>query len=57
MDFLRQLDAALARLAGRPQGQDVERHNAVRDNRLGGDYAAVMTSRHGQGVSSIGLGR
>lgn len=57
MQFFRHLNAALSRLADRMQGQDVERHNAVPDNRLGGDYAAVMRSRHSQGLGPIGFGR
>lgn len=57
MTFLRSLSSALGRLSDRMQGQDVERRNAVPDNRLGGDFAAVARARSSQGISPLGLGR
>lgn len=57
MTFLRSLSSALGRLSERMQGQDVERHNAVPNNRLGGDYAAVARARSSQGISPLGMGR
>jgi len=57
MTFLRTLSTALGRMADRMQGQDVERHNAVVGNRMGGDVAAVTQARTSQGVSLLGLGR
>ena len=57
MTFLRSLSKALGRMADQMQGQDVERHNAVPNNRLGGDMAAVSKARYGQGISPIGMGR
>ncbi|MGO1257308.1 MAG: hypothetical protein ACTMII_00010 [Brachybacterium sp.] len=57
MTFLRSLSSALGRLSERMQGQDVERHNAVPNNRLGADYAAVARARSSQGISPLGMGR
>lgn len=57
MTFLRSLSKALGRMADQMQGQDVERHNAVPNNRLGGDMAAVSKARYSQGISPIGMGR
>lgn len=57
MTFLRSLSTAVGRMADRMQGQDVERHNAVVGNRMGGDVAAVTQARTSQGVSPLGLGR
>lgn len=57
MTFLRALSSALGRLSERMQGQDVERHNVVPGNRLGGDYTAVMKAHHSQGAGPIGFGR
>lgn len=57
MTFFHRLNAAFERLADRLQGQDVERHNTVPRNRIGGDYAAVMKHHHGrQGGSPMGFG-
>lgn len=57
MTFLRSLSSALGRLSERMQGQDVERHNAVPHNRLGGDYAAVARARSSQGITTLGMSR
>lgn len=57
MTFLRNLNAALGRMADRMQGQDIERHAAKQGSNFGADYAALMRSRTSQGISSIGLGR
>lgn len=57
MNFLRTLNSALGRLSERMQGQDVERHNAVPNNRLGADYAAVARARSSQGISPLGMSR
>lgn len=57
MNFFRSLNSALSRLADHMQGQDVERSNAVPNNRLGGDYAAIMKANSNQGIGSIGMGR
>ncbi len=58
MSIFRRVSAAFENLAERMQGQDVERHNAVPNNRLGGDYAAVMHSHHhSHGSTNVGFGR
>lgn len=58
MSFIRRISTALESIAARMQGQDVERHNTVKDNRLGGDYAAVMHAHHSHGgITSMGFGR
>lgn len=57
MTFLRSLSSALGRMSERMQGQDIERHNVVPNNRIGGDYAAVARARSSQGISALGLGR
>lgn len=55
--FFHRLNVAFERLADRLQGQDVERRNTVPNNRLGGDYAAVMKSHHGsRGSTPMGFG-
>jgi len=57
MTFLRRLSSALGHLSERLQGQDVERRSATADDRLGGDYTAMMRAHQSQGISRIGFGR
>ena len=56
MEFFRTLNRALAGLADRLQGQDVERSAAPEVHR-GADHAAIMRSHHSQGIGPVGLGR
>ena len=56
MEFFRTLNRALAGLADRLQGQDVER-SAAPEVRRGADHAAIMRSHHSQGIGPVGLGR
>src|SRR5699024_790262 len=51
MEFFRTLNRALAGLADRLQGQDVER-SAAPEVRRGADHAAIMRSHHSQGIGS-----
>lgn len=44
-------------LAGRLQGQDVERPDTVPGRRTGRQSAAIASAHYGHGVSTMGLGR
>ncbi|MGP9538748.1 hypothetical protein ACT3SP_12100 [Brachybacterium sp. AOP43-C2-M15] len=56
MQFFRTVNRALSGLADRLQGQDVERSSSP-ELRRGADHAAIMRSRHSQGIGPVGLGR
>src|SRR5699024_12713585 len=56
MEFFRTLNRALAGLADRLQGQDVER-SAAPEGRRGADQGAIMRSHHRQRIRPLGPGR
>ena len=56
MGLFRTLTRALAGLADRLQGQDVERSAAPAVPR-GADPAAIMRAHNSQGIGPVGLGR
>ena len=56
MTFFRTVNRALAGLADRLQGQDIERRISP-ELRRGSDHAAIMRARQSQGIGPMGLGR
>ncbi len=57
MTIIRSIFKTFENLADHMVGQDVERHNTVDKNRLGGDFAAIAQARSTQGLTTLGLGR